>query len=50
VYDHNDLMLAREQLRIALDEGDGEEIYAARRYLREVRRGQETSNPFDDED
>lgn len=50
MYDYNDLMLAREQLRFALEDGDGEEIYAARRYLREVRRGQETSNPFDDED
>lgn len=38
LHDDADARLAREMLRIALETHDGDEIYAARRYLREVTR------------
>lgn len=48
MYDQDDLRLAKEMLRIAYESHDGDEIHAARLYLREVKRGLEpTPEPTD---
>ena len=48
MYDRDDLRLAQEMLRFAYESGDGEEIYGARRYLREVKQNLDT-DPADDD-